>query len=117
MPAIEVPNRHPLRPGDGVVDRGLERAVAVAQQHADAVIKGIAVTRSSLPSPLKSPTAKEEERNCPGEGTVRKVPSPLPSSTPRLELKGLVTARSSLPSLLKSPTATALPVVAPTEAG
>src|SRR6516162_9478614 len=65
-----------------------------------------ATATSSLPSPLKSPTATPT-------GVVpvalsvlgRTVPSPLPSSTLSVLEFELMTARSALPSPLKSPTA------------
>ena len=71
----------------------------------------LAVTKSWLLSPLKSPTATETgpellgRVTCGGVGEV-KPPLPLPSLTlTLLEAPPLVT-KSSLPSPLKSPTAT-----------
>src|SRR5947207_13480746 len=61
--------------------------------------------KSSLPSPLKSPTATDWGPGAPKFTGALKVPSPLPSSTLTFLLPAFATARSSLPSPLKSPTA------------
>ena len=65
---------------------------------------GRAVTRSSLPSPLKSPVAityaPPETATILGDWNV---PFPLPSSTAMLLAAELLEARSGLPSPLKSP--------------
>src|SRR6266480_3035703 len=69
----------------------------------------LAAARSSLPSPLKSPTVTEVGRD--PTAKVRpagKVPSPLPSSTATLLEPSLATTRSGTPSPLKSPTATVI---------
>ena len=68
-----------------------------------------AVTRSSAPSPLKSPTATE-----PGVvptlkfAAVPKAPVPVPSKTETSPELALAAMRSCLPSLSISPTATEL---------
>jgi hypothetical protein len=65
-----------------------------------------------LPSPLKSPTARDTGFVPKAMSVLgRKVPSPLPSSTLTLLPPKFATARSALPSPLKSPTATAMGVV------
>src|SRR5437773_228987 len=66
----------------------------------------LVTARSSLPSLLKSSTAKALGRGVPSAtiSAVRKVPSPLPSSNETLLLPKLATARSGTPSPLKSPT-------------
>ena len=66
-----------------------------------------AVTRSSLPSRLKSATATDS-RPTPVVKSVLapKPPLPSPSSTLTVVTLQLATARSFLPSPLKSPTAT-----------
>src|SRR5207245_2805946 len=75
----------------------------------------LAVTRSGLPSLLKSPTASEPGLvPTPKLVAAPKPPVPLPSRMDMLlELK-LATARSGLPSLSKSPTPTEIgPVPVP----
>ena len=67
-----------------MVGRGLEGAVAVAQQNngVDVVVVVLDVTTSCLPSPLKSASATESgyvAASVVSGGA--KVPSPLPSST------------------------------------
>ena len=68
-----------------------------------------ATARSSLPSPLKSPTATAKGPDPTAKLVAApKLPVPVPSRTPMLlDVKLLFpTARSSLPSPLKSPSAT-----------
>ena len=69
----------------------------------------LAVTRSCLPSPLKSPTWTEKAAP-PMSKSVRalKLPAPSPKKIDTLLDPPLATARSCLPSPLKSPTATEL---------
>src|SRR2546426_659228 len=62
--------------------------------------------KSSLPSPLKSPTASDPGPSTPEFNAGLKVPSPLPSSMLTLLLPAFATARSSLPSPLKFPATT-----------
>ncbi len=73
----------------------------------------LTAAKSSLPSPLKSPTVTELGL-LPTEKSVAvpKPPVPLPSSTETV--LPLATAKSSLPSPLKSPTVTEL-IPLPTE--
>src|SRR5207253_762750 len=67
----------------------------------------LATARSSLPSPLKSPTATENGLvPTARSGRAANVPSPWPRSTETVPEPSLATARSALPSPLKSPTAT-----------
>src|SRR6266702_1857452 len=67
----------------------------------------LATARSSLPSPLKSPTVTPAGPLPTVKlGAGMKVPLPLPSSTEAVPESTLETARSGLPSPLKSPTAT-----------
>src|SRR5437773_1993531 len=65
----------------------------------------LATATSSLPSPLKSPTATDGGPGAPQFTRAFKLPSPSPSSTLTILLPAFATARSSLPSPLKSPTA------------
>src|SRR2546422_6850677 len=64
------------------------------------------ITRSGLPSPLKSPTSMYQGKPPPEAKYMFfagwKVPSPLPSSTQAVQSPKLTTARSGLPSPLKS---------------
>ncbi len=65
------------------------------------------VTKSDLPSPLKSPTVTEK-RLIPATKLVGvpKLPVPVPTSTETLLLELFAVTKSDLPSLLKSPTVT-----------
>src|SRR5580704_14834255 len=68
----------------------------------------LAMTRSSKPSPLKSPTATVTgvEPTVNGQpGALVNPPAPLPSSTCTSVLDQSVIATSGMPSPLKSPTA------------
>ena len=93
---------------DREVHRGLEGAVAVAQQHADGVAPGVGHGQVELAVAVEVPHRHGARRGPGGEvdGAAAKVPLPLPSSTLTLSLPALATARSGLPSPLKSPTAT-----------
>ena len=77
-----------------------------------------ATARSSLPSPLKSPTATEPgPPPVPKSVFAPKLPVPVPSRIETVSLPAFATARSSLPSPLKSPTATELGLTARAEVG
>src|SRR5438552_1304091 len=66
----------------------------------------LAVARSCLPSPLKSPTATEKgPKPAPKLVAALKLPAPSPNKIDTLFGVKLATARSCLPSPLKSPTA------------
>jgi hypothetical protein len=67
--AVHVGDDEPRRRGADRRLRGTEGAVAVAELHADEVLVHAAITRSSLPSPFKSTSAK----SC-GAGPVGIVP-------------------------------------------
>src|SRR5437870_13154038 len=58
--------------------------------------------KSSLPAPLKSPTATDWDPGAPKFTGALKVPSPLPRSTLTFLLPACATARASLPSPLQS---------------
>src|SRR5437660_371776 len=69
----------------------------------------LAVARSCLPSPSKSPTATERGLlPTPKLLAAPKLPVPSPNKIETLSELKLATARSCLPSPLKSPTATEL---------
>ena len=58
--AVNIANRHrswETAGGEGLL--GLERAVAIAQQHADRVAVSLVTAMSGLPSPFTSPSATE----------------------------------------------------------
>ena len=72
----------------------------------------LVAAKSSLPSPLKSPTVTELGLVPTAKSVlVPKPPDPFPSSTDTLLLSSFAVAKSSLPSPLKSPTVTDLGLV------
>src|SRR5207249_7138572 len=58
----------------------------------------LATAKSTLPSPLKSPTAMDDAPAAGKFCAAWKVPSPLPRSTETSPERRLATARSGLPS-------------------
>ena len=66
----------------------------------------LTTARSSLPSPLKSPTATEWDRNRSRRRGQSEVAIAVPEQDGNRAAVELATAKSSLPSPLKSPTAT-----------
>src|SRR6267378_4303260 len=110
--SVTVPVEDPSGPPRTLVGLGLSDggvlfiSIAMASRTGPNAL-ALVTARSSLPSPLKSPTATETGKPPAAKvNGARKVPSPLPDSTETLREPELATARSSLPSPLKSPTAT-----------
>ncbi len=107
--AVEVADGHEGRLGaGGEVGLGGEAAETVAQQHADRVgALAFAVTRSSLPSPLKSPTATQLGPAPVAKSVLAvKPPDSSPSRTLTVLASWFAVTRSGAKLPLKSPMAT-----------
>jgi hypothetical protein len=85
---------------------------AVCKRTETVLAAPLAVARSSLPSPLKSPLVRKKGTAPVAKSVlVWKVPSPLPSSIETVLEPRSAAARSNLPSPLKSPRTTEMAVV------
>ncbi len=117
--AIEIAHRHSKRPAaraKGLLGgkRGAAAPGAVVFNSTETVLElTLALARSSLPSPLKSPTATDRgpspvPKACWGAKAGAAAPGAVVfTSTEMVSEPLLALARSGLPSPLKSPTATA----------